>query len=160
VAEAKPAAAEAKPPAAEAKPAAEKAPAEPPPPPAKKAPPAPQGARALVAQAKRALDKGNAKQALDLYGKAVAQEPKNLAALAGRGWCYLELSQYAPAEASFQSALEVDAETPSALLGLAETYRYEGRRADAVKYYERYLAVSPDGEDAVAAQNAIKSLKE
>ena len=41
-----------------------------------------------------------------------------------------------------------------------ETYRYEGRRADAVKYYERYLAVSPDGEDAVAAQNAIKSLKE
>ncbi|MBI5069211.1 MAG: zinc-ribbon domain-containing protein [Deltaproteobacteria bacterium] len=142
---------EPKPAAAVAAPPAEKAPA-------RKAEPA--GAKALVTQAKRALDKGNAKQALDLYGKAVALEPKNVAALAGRGWSYLELSQYAPAEASFQSALDADAENPSALLGLAETYRYEGRRADAVKYYERYLAASPDGEDAVAAQNAIKSLKE
>jgi len=153
--------AEKAPPRAEAKATAETpAPPEEKAPPKKPAPAEPKGAKALVAQAKRALDKGNAKQALDLYGKAVALEPKNVNALAGRGWSYLELSQYAPAEASFQAALEEDGESPSALLGLAETYRYEGRRADAVTYYERYLAASPDGEDAVAAQNAIKSLKE
>jgi hypothetical protein len=45
-------------------------------------------------------------------------------------------------------------------MGLAETYRYAGRRAEAVKYYERYLATHPQGEDAVAARNAINALKE
>jgi predicted Zn finger-like uncharacterized protein len=120
----------------------------------------PKGAKALLAQARRLRDRGKSQQALDLYGQAVALEPKNADALAGRGWCYLDLSQYGPAEASFESSLELDPEGADALLGLAETYRYAGRRGDAVKFYERYLAAHPDGEDAVAAQNAIKSLKE
>ena len=87
-------------------------------------------------------------------------DPENAEALAGRGWCYLDLSQYAPAEASFQGALEQDPYHAEALIGLAETFRYEGRRADAVKWYERYLASYPGGDDAVAARNAITQLKE
>ena len=114
----------------------------------------------LLSQARKLRDRGKASQALELYGKAVEQQPLNAEALAGRGWCYLDLSQYAPAEASFQAALEADPEGADALLGLAETLRYEGKRADAVKFYERYLAAHPDGEDAVAARNAIQQLKE
>ena len=81
-------------------------------------------------------------------------------ALAGRGWCYLDLSQYPPAEASFQAALVEDPTYAEALIGLAETYRYQGRRAEAVDYYKKYLAAHPDGEDAVAARNALGQLKE
>jgi tetratricopeptide (TPR) repeat protein len=120
----------------------------------------PRTARSLISQAKRLRDRGKAQQALDLFGQAVELEPRSAEAQAGRGWCYLELSQYAPAEASFQAALDLDGKSADALLGLAETFRYEGRRAEAVRYYERYLQAHPDGEDAPAAQNAIRSLKE
>jgi tetratricopeptide (TPR) repeat protein len=132
------------------------------PPPAEKAAarPAPKSARSLIAQAKRLRDRGKAQQALDLFGQVVELEPRNADAQAGRGWCYLELSQYAPAEASFQAALDLDGKSADALLGLAETFRYEGRRSEAIRYYERYLEAHPDGEDATAAQNAIRSLKE
>jgi predicted Zn finger-like uncharacterized protein len=125
-----------------------------------KRPPEPKGAKGFISQARRLRDRGRTQEALEIYGKAVALEPDNAAALAGRGWCYLDLSQYGPAEASFESSLEADPRGADALLGLAETYRYAGRRADAVKFYERYLAAHPKGEDAVAAQNAIQSLKE
>jgi predicted Zn finger-like uncharacterized protein len=141
----------------------EKAPvmvAEPPPekPAHKKA--GPRTAASLIAEAKRLRDRGKAEQALDLYGQAAEIEPDSGDALAGRGWCYLDMSQYAPAEASFQGALEREAGHADALMGLAETYRYQGRKADAVKYYERYLALHPEGDDAVAARNAISQLKE
>ena len=105
-------------------------------------------------------DAGQTEAALTLYIRAAQEEPTNADALAGRGLCYLDLSEYAPAKASFQEALQADARNGEALMGLAETFRYEGRTAEAVKYYQEYLAAHPRGESAVAARNAIQSLKE
>jgi tetratricopeptide (TPR) repeat protein len=99
-------------------------------------------------------------KSLDVYGRVLEAEPESVEALAGRGWCYLDLSRYAPAEASFEAALQVAPDHPDATMGLAETYRYEGRRSDAVRYYQRYLAAHPEGEDAVAARNALTQLQE
>jgi predicted Zn finger-like uncharacterized protein len=121
---------------------------------------APRGPKALLAEALRLRARGQHERALDLFGRVVELEPANTAALAGRGLCYLELERYAPAEASFQAALEHDPEHGDALLGLAETYRWQGRRKDAIKYYGSYLAAHPDGEDAVAARNAVVELEE
>jgi predicted Zn finger-like uncharacterized protein len=121
---------------------------------------APRGPKALLAEALRLRARGQHERALDLFGRVVEVEPANTAALAGRGLCYLELERYAPAEASFHAALEHDPEHGDALLGLAETYRWQGRRKDAIKYYESYLAAHPDGEDAVAARNAVVQLEE
>jgi hypothetical protein len=45
-------------------------------------------------------------------------------------------------------------------MALGETYRYEGRRAEAVVYYQKYLAAHPEGEAAEAARNAIDALTE
>jgi len=144
------------PPRAEPPPVAEKAPEmvkEP-------AKPQPKGVKQMLAEAQRLRERGKVEKALDLYGRVAELEPDNPEALAGRGWCYLDLSQYPPAEASFQAALEEDPTHAEALIGLAETYRYEGRRAEAVGYYQKYLAAHPDGEDAVAARNALGQLKE
>jgi Tfp pilus assembly protein PilF len=74
--------------------------------------------------------------------------------------CYLDLQQYALAEQSFRAALRADPEEADALLGLAEAARYQGKKAEATRHYERYLALHPDGEEAVAARNAINQLKE
>jgi len=81
-------------------------------------------------------------------------------ALTGRGLCYLDLGQYHTAEASFQTALAVDPEAADALMGLAETYRSQQRKAEAIAQYERYLRFHPDGDEAAVARNAIASLKE
>jgi tetratricopeptide (TPR) repeat protein len=132
-----------------------------PPPPEKVAPkpPAPKGPKALLAEASRLREKGQLAKALDLFGRVVDQDPENVAALVGRGLCYLDLSEYPPAEASFQSALQAAPGDPDALLGLAETYRWQGKKADAIRYYQQYLALHPDGEEASVARNAIEELR-
>jgi predicted Zn finger-like uncharacterized protein len=116
--------------------------------------------RVLLARARKLRDRGKPQQALDLYRQADEIEPNNPDILAGQGWCYLDLSQYASAVESFEAALQRVPNHAEALMGLAETYRYEGRNADAVKYYQRYLTAHPAGDDAVAARNAISQLKE
>ena len=148
-------------PAPAAEPVAERPP-EPPPAPVAKAEPrpaAPRGPKALLAQAARLREKGDVEQALDVYGRVAGDDPENVEALTGRGLCYLDLEEYPPAEASFQAALKIDPSQPDALLGLAETYRWEGKKTDAVRYYEKYLAVSPEGEDAQVARNALEELR-
>ncbi len=123
------------------------------------APPAPKGAKALLAQANRLREKGNVEGALDLYGRVVNDDPENAEALTGRGLCYLDLSKYGPAEASFEAALAASPDHPDALLGLAETYRWQGKKADAITSYEKYLARHPDGEEANVARNALEELR-
>jgi predicted Zn finger-like uncharacterized protein len=135
-----------KPPEPVAKPAAE--------------PPPPKSPKVLLAEATRLRLRGSVERALDLYGQVIAAQPQNAEALSGRGLCYLDLSSYAPAEASFRAALRMDPEQPDALLGLAETYRSQGRRADAIQFFEKYLAFHPDGDEAAVARNAIAQLRE
>jgi hypothetical protein len=43
---------------------------------------------------------------------------------------------------------------------MAETYRYMGRKSEAVDHYEKFLQVRPTGDDAAAARNLITQLKE
>ncbi len=128
--------------------------------PARVAPPKARPAAKLVAEGTKLRERGKAQAALEVFNRALDLEESNPDALAGRGLCYLDLSQYREAEASFQAALQAAPEHASALMGLAETYRYQGLRPGAVTYYKKYLAAHPDGEDAVAATNAIEALKE
>src|SRR5262249_28605468 len=41
------------------------------------------------------------------------------------------------------------------LLGMAEAYRYQGKKTEAVDYYRKYLDRSPSGAKAVAAKRYI-----
>jgi len=116
--------------------------------------------RVALARAREQRDRGRCEAALDLYGQALAIDGRNATALAGRGACYLDLSRYAQAEASFEGALDSDPRNAEALFGLAETYRYMGRKAEAVAGYEKFLAVRPTGDDAAAARRLISQLKE
>jgi predicted Zn finger-like uncharacterized protein len=123
------------------------------------APPPSAVPKALVAQAARLRERGDVDGALALYARAIELEPRNVAALTGRGLCYLDLETYPPAEASFEAALRVRPDDADGLLGLAETYRWQGKRANAIRYYERYLAAHPAGEEASVARNALEELR-
>jgi tetratricopeptide (TPR) repeat protein len=132
---------------------------QPPPAPIVKPKPAPLGPKALLAKARRLLENGNVEDALELYGSVASQDPENAEALTGRGLCYLDLEKYAPAEASFLAALQVDPVGADALFGLAETHRSQGKKAEAIANYERYLAQHPDGEEVEVARNALAELR-
>ena len=121
--------------------------------------PTARGPKALLAQADRLRTKGDTAGALELYGRVADEDPDNAAALTGRGLCYLDLSQYRPAAASFEAALKLSPDDADALLGVAEAYRGQGRDADALRHYERYLEKHPDGDEAAVARNAIQELK-
>ncbi len=127
--------------------------------PAAKPPPVPKGPKALLAQATRLRERGDVQRALDLFGRVADLEPENVEALTGRGLCYLDLESYPPAEASFQAALAIAPDAAGALLGLAETYRWQGKDADAIRYYEKYLAMHPGGDEADVARNALEQLR-
>ncbi len=116
--------------------------------------------RTTLARAREQRDRGRCEAALELYGQALGIDGRNAAALAGRGACYLELSRYAQAEASFEAALESDPRNAEALFGLGETYRYMGRKPEAVALYERFLVVRPTGDEAAAARRLVVQLKE
>jgi predicted Zn finger-like uncharacterized protein len=131
-----------------------------PPVPAPAAAPASKGPKQLLADAERLRTRGALEKAVGLYERVIEAQPGNARALVGRGLCYLDLQQYALAEQSFQAALQADPEEADALLGLAEAARYQGKKSEAIQHYERYLALHPDGDDAVAARNAINQLKE
>jgi tetratricopeptide (TPR) repeat protein len=142
---------------AEAKPA-EATPAEATP--AARPEPRPTSTRKLLAEAKRLREANRPEQALEIYGRIASNDPENVEALTGRGLCYFDLDQAAPAEASFQEALRLSPAQPDALLGLAESYRARGRKAEALRMFERYLAAHPAGDEAAVARNAINQLKE
>jgi hypothetical protein len=145
-----PAPAVAAPPAAPPTPAPAEPAAKPKPPPTPKA---------LLERARKLLGSGNAEAALDLFGRVASEDPSNAEALSGRGLCYLDLEKWAPAEESFRSALRAAPDQPEAMLGLAETYRFQGKKAEATSQYERYLARHPDGEEAEVAKNALIELR-
>jgi len=123
------------------------------------APAAPRAPKGVLAEADRLRVRGDCARALELYGRIVARNPEHVRALTGRALCYLDQEEYGPAEASFQAALAVEPTAPEALLGLAETYRWQGRPAEAITYYEKYLSEHPDGEDAPVARNAVETLR-
>ena len=121
--------------------------------------PPPPTTRQLLAKARALLEKGDSEAALDLFGRIASKDPSNVEALTGRGLCYLDLESYAPAEASFEAALRIEPDQPDAMLGLAESYRFGGRKAEAIAQYERYLARHPDGDDVEVAKNALEELR-
>jgi predicted Zn finger-like uncharacterized protein len=127
--------------------------------PVAKAPALPKGPKALLAEAERLREAGKVDRALDLYGRVVEEDPSNVEALTGRALCYFDLGRYPPAEASFQAALGLAPDEPDALLGLAETYRWQGKTEDAIRYYEKYLAKHPGGEEAGVARHALEELR-
>ena len=86
--------------------------------------------------------------------------PPQAEALAGRGLALVDLGQTSQAIAAFEQALEIDPGFGLALMGLAEAYRAEGKKEQAMLYYEKYLTVVPDGPKAQAAKAAIKALQE
>jgi hypothetical protein len=112
-----------------------------------------------LAQGDRLRMRERPDSALFAYARAQELEPTRPEPHVGRGLALLDQGRLVPAERSFQQALRLDPKSGPALMGLAETYRAQGQKANARRYYEQYLETAPDGPDASAARNALERLK-
>lgn len=98
--------------------------------------------------------------ALSAYNQAIELEPGSAEAWAGKGLVLTDMSQYGEAEAAFRQALKISPRFSDAEYGLAEALRFQGKSADAIKQYKKFLEDHPDDDNAVAAKNAISKLSD
>jgi tetratricopeptide (TPR) repeat protein len=101
----------------------------------------PGDAAALIKQAQQLESDGKRKEALGMFPVIVEKDPANVAAHLGMGRVLNIEGQYVEARQHFQKA--IDAASPSELNGalsaMAISYAFEGKAADAAKYYGQLI---------------------
>jgi predicted Zn finger-like uncharacterized protein len=112
-----------------------------------------------IGQGDRLRDKERAEAALDAYGKALDLSPENVEALTGKGLCLLDMAKPLQAEPVLEHALKLNPRYAPAIMGLAESYRFQGKKDSAVATYQKYLDAFPNGPEAGVAKANIERLK-
>ncbi len=113
-----------------------------------------------MTQGDRNRERERTEAALAAYGEAAELEPSRAEPYTGRGMAFLDMGDTRQAETEFKQALKFNPRYGDAIIGLAETYRSQGKKAEAIRNYERYLEILPNGPEASVARSAIERLKE
>jgi len=100
---------------------------------------------------------GNIPAAAESYEAALRLDPRDVEAVVHLGNLYASLKKYPEAEANFRAALESDAKSAPALLGLAQSLDAQ-KKPEAAAAYRDFLAVQPD--NALARSRLIHLLLE
>jgi hypothetical protein len=87
---------------------------------------------------------------------ALARSQPSAAVLVNRGYCELMLGQAARAAASFREALDLEAGSVQACIGLGDVAARRGEHLLAMEHYDRAIALEPD--HALARNNRAQSL--
>jgi len=93
-----------------------------------------------LAQATQAWQAGNQSAACSLYQRILAVEPSNSEALYGKALC-LQQNQPAKALTLLQQLVAMHPNHSPAWLLLGELYEQQGREAEAIEAYRRYVAL-------------------
>ena len=76
-----------------------------------------------------------------------------------RGESALEQGQTDEALQSFSAALENEPAMAAAYRGLGTAYSMQGKDAQALQAYEKYLKLAPTAPDAADIRNSVKGLR-
>jgi predicted Zn finger-like uncharacterized protein len=112
----------------------------------------------LVAKGDKLAENGSCSQAQTYYEKALDLRPGGVEALTGLGYCYLDAKDYGRAQRNFRAALGISPRFGDALIGIAEAYRFQGNKDEALKYYQKYVEAHPSGPKASIAKRHIADL--
>ena len=117
------------------------------------------GLKWKVDEARRALERGRAAQALSMYKDVLDIDARNSAAVAGIAWCYIEMGRFDDAASNFRRALELDPKEGDALIGLGTAERQRGNLKAAHDAYDLYLGRHPKGAKASIARYQLDALR-
>lgn len=96
-----------------------------------------------TALAWRMRQAGQYEEAVPAFEHALAESPKDVAALNGMGHTLLELRRAREAQGFFERSLRVAPDNPVALSGLGDAYKAEGRVDEAVQVWESMCRIHP-----------------
>ncbi|TXD38846.1 tetratricopeptide repeat protein [Lujinxingia vulgaris] len=114
---------------------------------------------AVLASARRALQRGDAQAARARYHRATEIDESNPEAITGLGWALLELGSLDSAVAQFRRAIYRDATYGDAYIGLGRAERDRGNIGAAIEAYQTYLARLPNGPQASIARFQSEQLR-
>lgn len=104
-------------------------------------------------------DNGRFQDAINYYGRALDQDPRNIEVRTDRGTCYWNLGQPDAAIAEFQKSLEVSPTYPQTLYNLGVVYLHgKNDAAQARAVWEKLLAANPAYPERAKVQEMIASL--
>src|SRR5687768_3440092 len=129
-----------------------------PPPPAAAQPARPQ--HPLIREAEQFVEAGKLPEALAVYRKAIAAEPKLVDAHLGAGRTLDLTGQHVEARKHFATAIDLATpETkPQALTSMAISYAFESKAAESATFYEQVFAArmtQGNAQSAAGTANAI-----
>jgi tetratricopeptide (TPR) repeat protein len=126
-------------------------------------PPAPPPARVqhpLIKEAEQFVEEGKLPEALAVYRKAIAAEPKLVDAHLGAGRTLDLTGQHAEARKHFATAIDLaTAETkPQALTSMAISYAFESKAAESATFYEQVFAARMAQQNANSAAGTANAI--
>jgi len=88
---------------------------------------------------------GDYEGAIEVCRKELEEMPNRMDAHAVLGWSLLKLGRYQEALEASQVAFQISRYDPRIIENAGEALFYLGRRAEALRYFEEYAAISPTG---------------
>uniref|UniRef100_A0A7V4G7C8 Tetratricopeptide repeat protein n=1 Tax=Desulfobacca acetoxidans TaxID=60893 RepID=A0A7V4G7C8_9BACT len=120
-------------------------------------------AQKFMAEGGQHLEKGQFDQAIALYKKAIAKEPRSAVAYNMLGMAYrFKYNQVRSQDlknqeiAAFQKAIEIDPNYWVALINLGVTYNGLGDKAKAAPLFKKALTLKPDHPERAELEKIIK----
>lgn len=112
-------------------------------------------AEELVEQGIILLDRSDNETALARFDQAVAMEPRNADALAGRGMARTWLSDLAGAERDFAATEAIQPDHWTLALGRGLLAQLSGRNEEALRYYDHVIEQSPDDVETLGRRAQV-----
>jgi tetratricopeptide (TPR) repeat protein len=114
--------------------------------PSASAKPHPSDKETLVKKAKAALKKGNADEALDLAGQAIAADPKDDQGYLFRGSVYETLERHAEAIQDFDKAIELNPKAAEAYDHCGSEHFKLGHIQKSIEDFDKFIALRPEAK--------------
>ena len=120
----------------------------------------PKNVDAWISLGNMMMDSSKFSEAIDAYEKALAIDPKNIDVRVDMGTCYRNAGKPDIAIREYRKALEMNPQHLHALKNMGIVYAYDLRDGkEAVKVFEKALAIAPNDPDAERLKQEIQKLK-
>lgn len=107
---------------------------------------------------RRALSRGDARTAVEAFERAAGLEPNSFDTQVKLGQAYQAAGDNVGAHRAYSNALRANPRYMPAIFGIADVERTTGRRDAAIERYQTILRISPSGDRAEQAKNALRGL--